>query len=629
MTGRLGELFDVADALRVKMDLVIHLVRDPRAVLASRYSVGWLHPVMHTVGWLHPVLHTYEDTFKWAQSLCTGMMDDALAVASRPEYMLLRYEDLAALASHLEYMPLRYEDLAGGAEARARIVYQRIGSPLLEAARARIVYQRNGGAVARARGVYQRIGSPVPEAVLRAARARARVVYQRIGSPVPEAVLRAARVYDGCGSGSEWERQLCVQDRERMAKEDDGCAQRALLLSQLCVERMAKEDDGSEGAAQTEECVQLRERLTLRHSAEVKDKLEDKLICLDVGYNTRPRDFAEAKDKWKKSLAEEEVRAVEDAADDALSPRAAAAAAAALLAAAAAVAALAAAAEVAAAAQLQLQPAAAAVAAAALLQLQPAAAAVATAALLAAAAAAAAAAPAAAAAMTLAAAAVAMAAARSCAAALPCKRPQLLDIVTAGAGVAAATAAATGTRHYTQSWGTGAAARPIDRTSMCTGVAAAAALAAAAASVTVAAAVLTLKLAACAGEGMPQCVFSTKGRGHRRDIPEHWLVLQLAHAAKQSKTMLGGATSCAERASSAQSNAFTLAEEAVSCHSVAPGYAPHAAGPLSNATGAAPSTAAGGGSAALKHVIISGEGRSGSTLVGTLFKAPEWAYFYE
>eukprot|EP00611_Tribonema_gayanum_P031693 TRINITY_DN9211_c0_g1_i3.p1 TRINITY_DN9211_c0_g1~~TRINITY_DN9211_c0_g1_i3.p1 ORF type:complete len:241 (+),score=117.79 TRINITY_DN9211_c0_g1_i3:217-939(+) len=106
MTGRLGELFDVADALRVKMDLVIHLVRDPRAVLASRWSVGWLHPMTHS----------YEATLPWAKTMCDDMMIDASAGAGRSEYLLLRYEDLA-----------------GDAVERATMVYARIGAPVPDA----------------------------------------------------------------------------------------------------------------------------------------------------------------------------------------------------------------------------------------------------------------------------------------------------------------------------------------------------------------------------------------------------------------------------------------------------------------------------------------------------------------
>jgi hypothetical protein len=42
MSGHLGELFAVADALQFELDLVIHLVRDPRAVLASRWRRAYV-----------------------------------------------------------------------------------------------------------------------------------------------------------------------------------------------------------------------------------------------------------------------------------------------------------------------------------------------------------------------------------------------------------------------------------------------------------------------------------------------------------------------------------------------------------------------------------------------------------
>eukprot|EP00611_Tribonema_gayanum_P007705 TRINITY_DN1711_c3_g1_i1.p1 TRINITY_DN1711_c3_g1~~TRINITY_DN1711_c3_g1_i1.p1 ORF type:complete len:430 (-),score=150.86 TRINITY_DN1711_c3_g1_i1:1024-2313(-) len=106
ITGKLEELFAVADELGVVLDLVVHLVRDPRAVLASRYSVHWLYPVGRTYG----------PTYRWAKSTCDGMMLDASAGAGRAEYLLLRYEDLA-----------------GDSEERAHMVYQRIGAPVPEA----------------------------------------------------------------------------------------------------------------------------------------------------------------------------------------------------------------------------------------------------------------------------------------------------------------------------------------------------------------------------------------------------------------------------------------------------------------------------------------------------------------
>lgn len=80
ITGRLNELFEVADAVGAHLDLVLHLVRDPRALLSSRWMVGWLHPTART----------YEATLPWARSLCNAMMDDAAVAATRKEYMLLR-----------------------------------------------------------------------------------------------------------------------------------------------------------------------------------------------------------------------------------------------------------------------------------------------------------------------------------------------------------------------------------------------------------------------------------------------------------------------------------------------------------------------------------------------------------
>ncbi|KAG5191985.1 hypothetical protein JKP88DRAFT_294291 [Tribonema minus] len=100
MTGRLGELYAATDALGAQLDLVIQLVRDPRAVLASRYSIGWSHPVARS----------YNATRAWAASACGDIMYDHVNSTQRPEYMLLRYEDLA-----------------GNAEKHARDIYAKMG----------------------------------------------------------------------------------------------------------------------------------------------------------------------------------------------------------------------------------------------------------------------------------------------------------------------------------------------------------------------------------------------------------------------------------------------------------------------------------------------------------------------
>ncbi|KAG5187693.1 hypothetical protein JKP88DRAFT_287999 [Tribonema minus] len=183
MTGRLGELFAAADAVGVQLDLLVHLVRDPRAVLASRYGdpravlasrYGDPRAVLtsrYGIGWMHPTSRTYNATRAWASSICGDIMHDARSSAQRDEYLLLRYEDLAGdSAQRAEYLLLRYEDLAGDAEGRA--------------------------------------GD---------AEDRARMVYARIGAPVPRDVLRAARVYDGCVAGPDDERRQCRRDKAAMS----------------------------------------------------------------------------------------------------------------------------------------------------------------------------------------------------------------------------------------------------------------------------------------------------------------------------------------------------------------------------------------------------------------------------
>ncbi|KAG5186522.1 hypothetical protein JKP88DRAFT_346535 [Tribonema minus] len=100
MVGRLGEMLEMARAVGQMPDLVIHLIRDPRAVLASRYSVGWGYPGNRG----------YRSTLDWATNLCGGTMADATAGAAHPEYMVLRYEDMAQ-----------------GAEWQAEGLYDRLG----------------------------------------------------------------------------------------------------------------------------------------------------------------------------------------------------------------------------------------------------------------------------------------------------------------------------------------------------------------------------------------------------------------------------------------------------------------------------------------------------------------------
>eukprot|EP00611_Tribonema_gayanum_P012404 TRINITY_DN2303_c0_g1_i4.p2 TRINITY_DN2303_c0_g1~~TRINITY_DN2303_c0_g1_i4.p2 ORF type:complete len:222 (-),score=67.45 TRINITY_DN2303_c0_g1_i4:1023-1688(-) len=89
-------------------DLVIHLIRDPRAVLASRYSVGWGVPENRG----------YDATLDWANIMCSGTLLDA----ERGE-------------GHDEYVLLRYEDMARGAELAAEAIYARLGVPMPPAVR--------------------------------------------------------------------------------------------------------------------------------------------------------------------------------------------------------------------------------------------------------------------------------------------------------------------------------------------------------------------------------------------------------------------------------------------------------------------------------------------------------------
>ncbi|KAG5184902.1 P-loop containing nucleoside triphosphate hydrolase protein [Tribonema minus] len=88
INGHMDQLFALSEKLGLRVDLVIHLMRDPRAVLASRYSVGWGMPENRS----------YDATLAWARDMCGRTMADSRAGGGRVNYMALRYEDLAAAA---------------------------------------------------------------------------------------------------------------------------------------------------------------------------------------------------------------------------------------------------------------------------------------------------------------------------------------------------------------------------------------------------------------------------------------------------------------------------------------------------------------------------------------------------
>ncbi|KAG5184954.1 hypothetical protein JKP88DRAFT_262763 [Tribonema minus] len=85
MNGRLAEFMDAAERVGSGVDLWIHLLRDPRAVLASRLGVTWGRPDNRT----------YEATFAWADDMCSATMTDLAATEGRPNYKLVQYEHLA------------------------------------------------------------------------------------------------------------------------------------------------------------------------------------------------------------------------------------------------------------------------------------------------------------------------------------------------------------------------------------------------------------------------------------------------------------------------------------------------------------------------------------------------------
>lgn len=86
LRGMLTHLFHLTDLMGDygRVDLLVHLVRDPRALLASRLGIGWGMPASHS----------YEDTLAWAKTTCDDTMRDYYAGYGRPNYRLLRYEDL-------------------------------------------------------------------------------------------------------------------------------------------------------------------------------------------------------------------------------------------------------------------------------------------------------------------------------------------------------------------------------------------------------------------------------------------------------------------------------------------------------------------------------------------------------
>ncbi|KAG5190558.1 hypothetical protein JKP88DRAFT_266860 [Tribonema minus] len=168
MPGRLGELLEMAAALGQTPDLVIHLIRDPRAVLASRYSVGWGVPENRG----------YDATLDWANIMCSGTLLDA----ERGE-------------GHDEYVLLRYEDMARGAELAAEAIYARFG---------------------RLKPQQTRIEACSLDVLLRYDMARsaelaAEAIYARLGVLMPPAVREKMRESDGCKAGHEAERHQCME----------------------------------------------------------------------------------------------------------------------------------------------------------------------------------------------------------------------------------------------------------------------------------------------------------------------------------------------------------------------------------------------------------------------------------
>mmetsp|Transcript_16447 Transcript_16447/g.24364 ORF Transcript_16447/g.24364 Transcript_16447/m.24364 type:complete len:280 (+) Transcript_16447:364-1203(+) len=111
LCGRLSQIYQISEFLNEPLDLIIHLIRDPRAVLASRYSVGWGTPLKRD----------YESTLSWATSVCSHTMIDHTMNRERKNYYLLRYEDLSlGVEKNLETIYMEKLGLAVDKEARSR-----------------------------------------------------------------------------------------------------------------------------------------------------------------------------------------------------------------------------------------------------------------------------------------------------------------------------------------------------------------------------------------------------------------------------------------------------------------------------------------------------------------------------
>ncbi|KAG5185286.1 hypothetical protein JKP88DRAFT_312449 [Tribonema minus] len=163
MNGRLAEFMEVASALGgsisggARVDLWIHLLRDPRAVLASRLGLTWGKPADRG----------YKATYRWAEELCALTAKDLAADAqlqsmsripahkrhhcprSDLSYLLPDYYSLIAFIikargpppppapppprphnAQPAYMLVKYEDLAVHVEDTVTAIFSRLGRPV-------------------------------------------------------------------------------------------------------------------------------------------------------------------------------------------------------------------------------------------------------------------------------------------------------------------------------------------------------------------------------------------------------------------------------------------------------------------------------------------------------------------
>mmetsp|Transcript_11361 Transcript_11361/g.29532 ORF Transcript_11361/g.29532 Transcript_11361/m.29532 type:complete len:412 (-) Transcript_11361:127-1362(-) len=98
---------------------ILHVIRDPRALLHSRYKVGWLIP--HST---RP-----RDVRLWAKKTCSPTLQDMKAGDAINEHARMAAAQGQPGRSDM-YMRIRYEDLVANPIAQTRRVYSALGRPV-------------------------------------------------------------------------------------------------------------------------------------------------------------------------------------------------------------------------------------------------------------------------------------------------------------------------------------------------------------------------------------------------------------------------------------------------------------------------------------------------------------------